>query len=101
MTDTGAIIIPELVRQGIQNLKDHSPLVAKRLSLQHIDILTAPLRDRIAELEAEHRELKIDVIWLFDFIVPDYERLRKSDSRIDQALAKRLDELRAICEEEA
>ena len=54
MSDEHAkLVIPGLLQQGAQNLKDHDPLVFKRLSWQHIDILTAPCRDRIKELEKQ------------------------------------------------
>ena len=59
MSDEHAkLVIPGLLQQGAQNLKDHDPLVFKRLSWQHIDILTAPCRDRIKELEAKVARLR-------------------------------------------
>jgi len=55
------LTVPNLAGDGLRLLKDEFPLVSKKLSWQHIDLLTRPCRDKIEQLEAEKTELKHEV----------------------------------------
>lgn len=50
---TGKFDPPILLLDGYKELSEQFPEVAKRLSWQHMDILTKPLRKHISYLESE------------------------------------------------
>ena len=54
-TETGssALLVPELVLNGLRMLNEKAPQVAAKLSFYYLDLLTKPLRDRIQSLEDE------------------------------------------------
>lgn len=48
----------DFIKEGFRKLKLHSPKMARCLSLYGIDLLTEPLRERVAELEAQLEKVR-------------------------------------------